>query len=131
MEKQKLSFDKKLAIVLCIIGICIVGFFMVYLPFSTHGEGDPVFIFYEVSINQTANSSIIHLEDKDIMNIRGLDVRQENGKITRIYFRNSETTSQISIQEFYQKYGSNAEDPSSKKYLEYNGVYYYAFPEIR
>jgi len=131
MEKQKLSFDKKAVIALCIIGICVVGFFVVYLPFSTSNEGDPVFIFYEVPVNETANYSVIHLEDKDIMNIRGLDVRQENGKITRIYFRNSDTTPTISFQEFYQKYGSSAEDPASKKYLEFSGVYYYAFPEIR
>jgi len=131
MEKQKMSFDKKAAIALCILGISIVGFFVVYLPFSTSNEGDPVFIFYEVPVNETANYSVIHLEDKDILNVRGLDVRQENRKITRIYFRNSDTTPKISFQEFYQKYGSSADDPALKKYLEFRGFYYYAVPEIR
>jgi DNA/RNA endonuclease YhcR with UshA esterase domain len=126
MGKQKMSFDKKFAIVLCIIGICIIGYFMVYLPFTTHNEGDPYFIFKEVPITETVNGSVIHLEDKDIMNIRGLDVRQLNGKITRIYFRYSDTIPEINDQEFNHKYGSSMEDPSSIRYLEYKGVYYYA-----
>jgi hypothetical protein len=28
MEKEKMSFEKKIAIVLLIIGICIVGYFL-------------------------------------------------------------------------------------------------------
>ena len=60
------------------------------------------------------------------MNIRGLDVRQENGKITDIFFRNSRTRPEIGAYDFYQKYGSRIGDPSSRKYLEYKGIYYYA-----
>ena len=126
MEKQKLSFDKKAVIALCIIGICVVGFFVVYLPFSTSNEGDPVFIFTEVPVSAMLNSSVIRLEDKDIMNVRGLDVEQENGKITRIYFRHSDTMPGISDQEFNKKYGSSPTNQSQRKYLEYGGRYYYA-----
>jgi len=126
MEKQKMSFYKKFAIVLCIIGICLIAYFMVFFPYLNRGEGDPYFMFTEVPVNEALNSSVIHLEDKDIMNVRGLDVRQENGKITSIIFRYSDTTPEISTEEFYQKYGSRLDDPSSRKYLEYKGVYYYA-----
>lgn len=123
MEKMNLGLIIKIAIV---FGICAIGIIVGYLFFATHTEGDSYFIFYEVSVNETINSSIIHLEDKDLINIRGLDVRQEKGKITRIYFRYSDTTPEINDQEFNYKYGSRLGDPSSRKYLEYKGVYYYA-----
>jgi hypothetical protein len=126
MERQNMSFQKKIAI-LCVMGICVIGFFTVYLLFVVPGEGDPFFVFNEVPVNDTINRTVIHLVDKDIMNIRGLEVLQENGKITRIYFRYSKTIPEISSQDFNQKYGSRADDPSSRKYLEYKGVYYYAY----
>jgi hypothetical protein len=66
------------------------------------------------------NSTIIHLEDKDFLNM-GLDVKQENGKITSIHFRQSA----IHPLDFNYMYGSRIGDPASRKYLEYKGVYYY------
>jgi len=118
----------KLVITITIVfGICAIGYFMVFLPYTNRGEGDPFFDFIDVPVNDTINSSVIHLEDKDIMNVQGLDVRQENGKITRIYFRYSETTPEISTMEFKNKYGSRLGDPSSRKYLEYKGVYYFTY----
>jgi len=110
-----------------VFGICAIGYFMVFLPYTNRGEGDPFFDFIDVPVNDAINSSVIHLEDKDIMNVPGLDVRQENGKITRIYFRYSETTPEISTMEFKNKYGSRLGDPSSRKYLEYKGVYYFTY----
>jgi hypothetical protein len=124
MKRQKMGFDKKMTIVLLIVGICIIGYFAVFL-FINRSEGDPAFIFYEVSVNETLNRSVIQLEDKDIMNIKGLDVKQKDGKITMIYFRYSSTTPEISDEEFNAKYGSNP-DKSLIQYLEYRGVYYYA-----
>ena len=131
MEKQKSQdeqnsdLNKKFIITLGIIGICVIVYFMVIFPYINRGEGDPYFLFTEVPVDITTNSTVIHLEDKDIINIRGLDVRQGNGKITHIYFRNSENP-EITPWEFYSNYGSRLDDPSSRKYLEYNGVYYYA-----
>jgi hypothetical protein len=125
MEKENSRFTKKVVIIFCIIGICFIGYFMVLLPIVNQGEGDRYFLFSEVPVNEIANSTIIHLEDKDIMNIRGLDVKMENGKITRIYFRNSQNP-EIYSTDFNLKYGSSMSDPTSRKYLEYNGVYYYA-----
>jgi hypothetical protein len=81
MKKISLGLILKIMIVL---GICSIGTIVGYFFFATHGEGDPYFNFIEVPVNYTINSSIIHLEDKDIVNIRGLDVKQTNGKITRI-----------------------------------------------
>jgi len=124
-ENKTWDIYKNFAIVLCIIGICLFGYF-VFGVFINSSEGDPYFLFTEVPFNVTMNSSVIHLEDKDILNIRGLDVRQEHGKINHIYFRNSQTKPAISEYDFSQKYGSSLADPSSRKYLEYNGVYYYA-----
>jgi hypothetical protein len=71
------------------------------------------------------NHSVIHIDDEDIMNIRGSDVVQKDGKLSRIYFRCSQDPP-INTQEFYQKYGSRPGDPSSGKYLEYRGIYSYA-----
>jgi len=105
-----------------VFGICVIGYFMLI----THGEGDPYFVFAEVPVSATLNSSVIHLEDNDIMNIQGLDVIQQNGKITRIYVRYSGTNPKMNIKEFKEKYSSNIGDPSSRKYLEYNGTYYFA-----
>jgi hypothetical protein len=51
----------------------------------------------------------------------GLDVKQENGKITSIHFRQSA----IHPLDFNYMYGSRIGDPASRKYLEYKGVYYY------
>jgi hypothetical protein len=123
---KKISLD----LILIVLGICTIGIIVGYFFLATHGEGDPYFVFIEVPVNYTINSSIIHLEDKDIVNIRGLDVKQTNGKITRIYFRQSNGIPEISSKEFYDKYGSSLSDPSSRKYLEYKGVYYYALELI-
>lgn len=129
MEKQNSDLNKKFIITFVIIGICVIAYFMVIFPYINRGEGDPYFLFTEVPVNVTTNSTVIHLEDKDILNIRGLDVEQKNGKIFRIYFRNSKNP-EIHTDEFYYKYGSRPGDPSSRKYLEYNGVYYYAVEVI-
>ena len=125
MEKKKISFDK-MTIILLIVGICVTGYFFVIGPYINRGEGDPVFIFTEVPFSETLNSSVIHLQDKDIMNVRGLDVVLSNGKISSIYFRYSSTTPEISDQEFNTKYGSNPTNQSLRKYLEYDGKYYFA-----
>jgi len=125
METKNLGLVIKIAIVLCIVGICAV-----YLLFVNQGEGDPYFDFFEVSVNDTMNYSVIHLEDKDLMNVRGLDVRQNNGKITRIYFRYSDTTPGISASAFDYEYGSRFDAPASRKYIEYHGVYYYVIKII-
>ena len=98
---------------------------MVFLPIVNQGEGDLYFKFSEVPVNEIANTTVIHLEDKEIMNIRGLDVVMQNGKIYRIYFRNSQNP-EINPYDFNLKYGSSISDPSSRKYLEYKGVYYNA-----
>jgi hypothetical protein len=127
MEKQNSGFIKKSMIILCIIGIFVIGYFMILLPIVNQGEGDPDFIFIEVPVNETINSSVIHLQDKDIMDRKGLEVWQENGKITGIIFRYSQTTPEISANDFNLKYGSRADDPSSRRYIEYKGVYYYAY----
>jgi hypothetical protein len=104
---------------------CMIGYFWILLPYLNRGEGDPYFVFTEVPVNVTANSTIIHLEDKDILNVHGLDVRQENGKIIAIMIRESENP-EISPWGFYGMYGSRWDDPTSRKYLEYKGIYYYA-----
>jgi hypothetical protein len=127
MEKK--SNLKKKIVALGIIGFCIIAYFMVILPYLNRGEGDPYFLFTEVPVKMTVNSSIIHLEDKVIFNVRGIDVEQETGKISRIYIRNSQNP-EITPYEFNQRYGSSMSDPSSRKYLEYNGVYYYAIEYI-
>ena len=136
MEKQKShdeqnsDLNKKFIITLCLIGFCILAFFLVIGPYLNRGEGDPYFVFVEVPANMTLNSTVIHLEDKDIMNIRGLDVKQENGKIISIHFRHSNTIPAIHEYDFRDRYGSRAGDPSSRKYLEYKGVYYYGILAI-
>jgi hypothetical protein len=56
----------------------------------------------------------------------GLEVKQENGKITRIFFKDSVIHPQV----FNDMYGSKIGDPSSRKYLEYKGVYYYGILAI-
>jgi hypothetical protein len=59
----------------------------------------------------------------------GLDVVQENGKLSTIYFRKSA----IHPSDFNYRYGSIGDpfgDPSSRKYLEYKGVYYYGILAI-
>ena len=125
VEENQTDLILKIAIVL---GVCVVG--AVYLLTINHGEGDPYFVFYEVPFNDTFNNSVIHLEDKDIMNVRGLDVKQNDSKISRIYFRYSDTTPEISSQDFYLKYGSPPYNQSLRKYLEYKGVYYIARMQI-
>jgi hypothetical protein len=123
MEREKLDLIKKIAIVL---GICLVGYFFIVGPYLGRGEGDPYFVFIEVPVNETVNSSVVHLEDKNLMNIRGLDVRLENGTITRIYVRSSETMPGFNLKELKEKIGSYPGNQSSRKFLEYKGVYYYA-----
>lgn len=126
MENINPDLVKKIAIVLCSIGVCVTVLFIVVFPYLNRGEGDPYFAFTEVPVNETFNSSIIHLEDKDFIDVRGLDVKEENGKIAVIIFRYSDTIPEMSIQDFNDKYGSRLSDPSSGKYLEYKGIYYYA-----
>lgn len=126
MEKKQ--FDR-ITIIGIIFGICAIAFFMVIVPYLNRDEGNSYFMFTEVPVSETMNSSVTHIEDKDIMNIRGLDVRQQNGKITGIIFRNSENP-EISYWDFSIKYGTRLDDSSSKKYLEYKGVYYYAVGHI-
>jgi hypothetical protein len=131
MEKQNSDLNKQFIIILCLIGFCILSYFLVIGPYLNRGEGDPYFVFIEVPANATVNSTVIHLEDKDIMNIHGLDVKEENGKITSIYFRYSDTVPAIYEWDFYNKYGSRLDDPTNpKKYIEYKGVYYYGTLEI-
>ena len=126
LEKQNSDLNKKFIIILGIIGFCILAYFLVIGPYLNRDEGSPYFSFIEVPVNATINSTVIHFEDKDIMNVRGLDVKIENGKITRIIFRRSA----IHPLEFNDMYGSKAGDPSSRKYLEYKGVYYYGILAI-
>jgi hypothetical protein len=128
MEKEKMSFEKKMAIVLCTIVIFVVAYFLVIGPYLNRFEGDPRLTFYEVPVSETINSTIIHLTDSDIMDIRGLDVKLENGKIHGIYLRSSDRAPGFDYQEFFQKYDSRTLD--SKRYLEYKGVYYYAMYSI-
>jgi hypothetical protein len=125
MEKQNADLNKKFIITLGIIAFCILAYLLVIGPYLNRGEGDPYFSFIEVPVNATVNSTVIHLEDKDIMNIQGLDVKQENGKIISIYFRHSDTVPAIHEYDFRDMYGSRIGDPASRKYLEYKGVYYY------
>lgn len=126
MERENSDINKKLVITLGIIGFCVIAYFMVILPYLNRGEGDPYFVYVEVPENMTVNSTVIHLEDKDIINIRGLDVKFENGKITRIFFRYSDTNPAIYEWDFNDMYGSDLGNPATRKYLEYKGVYYYA-----
>ena len=113
MDKKKLEKIKKIVIVL---GICIIVFIPVYYIFTiNHGEGDPVIIFEEVPVTETKNHSVTHLTDEDILNKHGWEIIQNNGKITRIYFRDP-YASDSSFFNFMEKYGG---------YIEYNGAYYY------
>ena len=129
MEKQKTKFSGKLIITLLVVAICGIVL-IANLSFFTRDEGSPYFAFHEVSVNVTANSSIIHLTDKDIFNLRGIDVVQQDGKISYILFRSSEPNPARQFWAFNQEYGSTLGDISSRKYLEFRGVYYYADPRI-
>lgn len=120
MEKQNADLNKKFIITLGIIAFCILAYLLVIGPYLNRDEGAPYFVFVQVPANATVNSTIIHLEDKDFLNM-GLDVKQENGKITSIHFRQSA----IHPLDFNYMYGSRIGDPASRKYLEYKGVYYY------
>jgi hypothetical protein len=115
------STIKKTIILIGVIIICIPLLFFGVVPYLVGNEGASYFVFVEVPVNATINSSIIHIEEKDFTNM-GMDVKQENGRITRIFFKNSG----IHPQDFNDIYGSDLGDPSSRKYLEYRGVYYYA-----
>ena len=124
MEKANSDLNKKFKYVTIIglIALCILAYFYVIGPYlAVRDEGAPYFVFVEVPVDATVNSSIIHIEEKDFMNM-GLDVKQENGKITRIFFKDSV----IHPLDFNEMYGSRLDDPSSRKYLEYKGVFYYA-----
>lgn len=124
-EKQNSGFDR--IFFLGIIIFCILAYSFVIGPYlKNRDEGLSHFVFIEVPTNATLNSTVIHLEDKDIMNIRGLEVNQENGKLRSILFRQPS----IHPLEFRDLYGSRAGDPGSRKYLEYKGVYYYGILEI-
>jgi flagellar basal body-associated protein FliL len=123
MKKLDSKLIGKVAIVLFVAALVL--YIVFFFSDFTH-EGDPYLAFIEVPFNDTTNNTIIHINEKDIFNIPGLDVIQKNGKITRIYFRNPQNRENL-IQEFSNKYGSHLDDPSSRKYLEYRGVYYYDY----
>jgi hypothetical protein len=128
MEKQNSDLNKKFKFVTIIglIALCILAYLYVIGPYlAVRDEGAPYFVFVEVPVNATVNSSIIHLEDKDFVNM-GLDVKQENGKLTSIYFRQSA----IHPLDFNEMYGSRVGDPTSRKFLEYKEVYYYGILAI-
>jgi hypothetical protein len=129
MEKQKTKFSRKIVIALLIVAVCGIVLFA-YLSYITRGEGDSYFVFTEVSVNETANSSIIHLTDKDIFNLRGIDVVQQDGKISRVRFRSSEPNPARQFWAFNQEYGSRPGNISERKFLEFRGVFYYAEPSI-
>jgi hypothetical protein len=124
MEMMNDPMLRKMVFLLGIIGICFVGYFLVLGPYLNRGEGDPYFVFTEVPAETTVNSTIIHLEGSRFLNTRGLDVKQENGKITAIFYRELENP-EIDLWVLQGDYGSDLGDPSSRKYLEYRGVYYY------
>ncbi|MFA5268808.1 MAG: hypothetical protein WC379_12630 [Methanoregula sp.] len=129
MEKEKSDLNKKFkfVIVFGLIALCVLAYLYVIGPYlAVRDEGAPYFSFIEVPVNETINHTVIHLEDTDIMNIKGLDVVEENGKLSTIYFRKSA----IHPQDFRDMYGSRVGDPSSRKYLEYKGVYYYGILAI-
>ena len=113
------DLNRKTFLIFLIIGICILGSFLVIGTYLNRDEGGPYFGFIEVPFNATTNGTVIHLEDKDIMNVRGMDVKFENGKLAYVTFRDS---GNFSYHDFDDMYGS--------KYLEYRGVYYYVMLAI-
>ena len=123
MEKERIGLSQKLLILSCLVVICVLVYFSVIVPSFGH-EGDTVFHFYEVSYNETINSTVIHLNDNDFINIRGLYVRWKSGKLYSISFRNSDNPA-ILPYAFNDNFGSQPGNDSSRKYLEYNGSYYY------
>jgi hypothetical protein len=130
MEKQKVSFEKKIGITICIIGFCLIAFFMIILPYVSRGEGDTVFMLFEVPNNETVNSTVIHLNDSDFINKQGMYVRWESGKLQSIAFRYSDNPA-ILPSAFNDNYGSLPGNRSSRKYLEYNGLYYYGEMSVK
>ena len=122
MEKMRISLSQKVLIISCLLIISVL-IYIAILPLFNH-EGDTVFRFIEVPYNETINSNVIHLNNSDFMNIQGLYVRWESGKLYSISFRNSDKPA-ISPYEFYSNYGSQPGNRSSRKYIEYNGSYYY------
>ncbi len=114
LEKQNSDLNKKFKFVTIIglIALCGPAYLYVIGPFlAVRDEGAPYFVFVEVPVNETVNSTVIHLEDKDFMNILGLDVVQENGKLRTIYFRKSA----IHPSDFNYIYGSRVGDPIYEK----------------
>lgn len=106
--------------------LSIFAYFLVIGPFLNRDEGLTYFLFTEVPASETINHSIIHLEDKDIMNIRGLDVKFENGKLSTIKFGVFNDVPTIHPTDFDDMYGTPfGADPTLRKYIEYKGVYYY------
>lgn len=129
MKKENSDSDMKFKfiIVFGLIVSCTLAYFYVIGPYlAVRDEGAPYFSFIEVPVNETVNNTVIHLEEKDFVNIQGLDVVLENGKLRTIYFRKSA----IHPSDFNYMYGSRVGDPSSRKYLEYKGVYYYGILAI-
>jgi len=122
MKTNKHSRVKKIVMIL---GICVIVLtIMYYFLTINRGEGDPVIIFHEVPVNETINCSVTYLTDKDILNKQGWEIIKNNGKITRIYFRDP-YTAESNFFSFLEKYGGFSGNFTSKKYIEYNGVYYY------
>jgi hypothetical protein len=128
-EKTKISPEMRTGMIICIAVFCFILYLLVINPYLSRGADDPSLIFIEVPKNITSNSSIIHLEDKDFINIRGLELSIKDGKILSIYLRASQNP-EINLSDFSHKYGSHQSDLSQRKYLEYQGVYYYAIETI-
>ena len=94
--------------------------------FLDSSEGDTSFTFVEVPANETLNRTVIHLNESDFWNVRGLHVIRESGKLHSIRFRNSENPAILPIaSDFNGRFGSQPGNLSSRKYLEYNGSYSY------
>lgn len=126
-ELQNSELKKKFILTLGIIAFCILAYLLVIGPYlAVRDEGLTYFLFTEVPASETINHSIIHLEDKNIMNIKGLGVKFENGKLSTIKFGVSGNVPALYPNDFNDMYGTPfGADPASRKYLEYNGVYYY------
>ncbi len=129
MENENSELNKKLKFVTIIglIALSILAYIFVIGPIlAVRDEGLPYVIFTEVPAGETVNHSVIHLEEKDITNVKGLDVQYENGKLSIIKFGVSGNAPAIYPNDFNDMYGTPfGADPESRKYLEYEGVYYY------
>lgn len=125
-EKENSDLNKKFILTLGIIAFCILAYIFVIDPNLNRDEGLTYFLFTEVPASETINHSIIRLEDKDIMNIKGLGVKFEKGKLSTIKFGVSGNVPALHPNDFNDMYGTPfGANPASRKYIEYKGVYYY------